>query len=469
MPSPTTTSVPQTQGIFGPAYRVITIALIALVTIVAFEMMSISTAMPLAAAELDMLRSYGLAFSVMYTTQLLGNVLAGVWTDRSGPMPSVFAGQILFAAGCATCALANSSELFLVGRALTGLGAGLLVVALYVVVGRFYPEVLRPKVFAAVSAAWVLPALIGPVIAGWLSQTVSWRWVFAIVVPPVVLTGFVIYARRSVVSGADSEVGESSRDHDEHVRAAWFGLGLAVAAGILQWGARELDPEINPRTIAAITGLVAVLLTAPFLIPKGTFRMARGLPSVILARMLLPGAYFGSLTYVPLMLEQVRGTGVTTAGLVLAVGALGWALGAWAQGQDAAARRRDRLVTFGGAAMAAALAGMATFATFGWPIWTLLPPMVVGGIAMGAAFSSVSVLALDRTPVEDHGSTATALTIGDMLGSILGVAGVTAGYALLTGGGEHVSGSTFGWLWGGLAVVAAVVIPTGLRIGAPAR
>ena len=62
--------------------------------------MAVSTAMPDAARELDAVRSYGLAFSVMLTTQLLGIVLAGVWCDRSGPLPSLFAGQLLFAAGC---------------------------------------------------------------------------------------------------------------------------------------------------------------------------------------------------------------------------------------------------------------------------------------------------------------------------------------------------------------------------------
>ena len=77
----------------SPAHRLVTISLVALVTIIAFEAMAISTAMPIIARDLDAVRSYGLAFSAMLTTQLLGIVLAGVWCDRRGPLPSLFAGQ----------------------------------------------------------------------------------------------------------------------------------------------------------------------------------------------------------------------------------------------------------------------------------------------------------------------------------------------------------------------------------------
>ncbi|OWB21642.1 MFS transporter [Xanthomonas oryzae pv. oryzicola] len=58
------------------------------------------------------------------------------------------------------------------------MGAGAYSVALYVIVGRLYPEVLRPCVFATFSAGWVVPSLIGPGISGWIVQHAGWRWVF---------------------------------------------------------------------------------------------------------------------------------------------------------------------------------------------------------------------------------------------------------------------------------------------------
>src|SRR5665647_717575 len=97
--------------------------------------------------------SYGLAFSFMLTAEMLGIVLAGVWADRRGPLPSLFAGQLLMAAGSAMAGLAPTFAVLLAGRLVAGLGAGLIVVALYVVIGRAYPDALRPRVFSWVSAA----------------------------------------------------------------------------------------------------------------------------------------------------------------------------------------------------------------------------------------------------------------------------------------------------------------------------
>ena len=182
------------RGPFDPAYRLISVALLALITIIAFEAMAISTAMPSAARDLDAVRSYGLAFSVMLTAQLLGIVLAGVWVDRAGPLPSLFTGQVLLAGGSGLCAVSGSLAPFLLGRAVTGLGAGLIVVTGYVLVGRTYPEAIRPRVFSMLSAAWVLPSLVGAPIAAWLTSTWSWRAVFGIVVVPVVATIAVVAA-----------------------------------------------------------------------------------------------------------------------------------------------------------------------------------------------------------------------------------------------------------------------------------
>lgn len=131
----------------GPAYRLVTIVMIAQVTLVAFESMAVTTAMPAVAAELDAVRSYGLAFSLFLSAQLLGTVLSGTWTDLRGPLPATLVGQAGLAIGSLIAGMADSFAVLLVGRMIAGLGGGLLVVALYVMIGRAYPESLRPKVF----------------------------------------------------------------------------------------------------------------------------------------------------------------------------------------------------------------------------------------------------------------------------------------------------------------------------------
>ncbi|WP_156996784.1 MFS transporter [Knoellia aerolata] len=450
-------------GLFGPEFAALTLAIVALITVIAFESMAVSTAMPEVAVELDAVRSYGLAFSVMLTLQLLGIVLAGVWCDRSGSLPSLLVGQVLFAVGCGICGASTEFAPFLLGRAVAGLGAGLTFVAGFVVVGRAYPAALRPKVFSVISAAWVLPALLGPVLAGWVTSTWSWRWVFWVVIAPVVVALVVVVARRGQIQAADTVVEASGRDHRSHVRAAWLGLGIAVSAGVMQWGTHELEMSWSPRTVAGLLGLLGMAVCAPLLLPRGTFAMRRGLPSVMLSRFFLPCAFFGTITYVPLMLTGERGFSLARAGTVLAVGSIGWSLGSWIQGRDRFAGSRDRLVSLGGASLALGLLGVVAITHLGWWPWLTAAALAVAGLGMGLGTASLSVLALSLTPPADHGSASSSLQLSDVLGSVIGIAGTGAVFAALhTRAGEDVP--VFVTMWLGTACVATLVVLAGRRI-----
>ncbi len=446
----------------GPAYRLVTVALLALVTIIAFEAMAISTAMPSVAGELNAVRSYGLAFSVMLTASMLGIVLAGVWSDRRGPLPSLFAGQVLMAAGSALAGLAPTFTIFLAGRLIAGLGAGLIIVALYVVIGRAFPDALRPKVFSWISAAWVLPSLIGPPIAGWLASTWSWRWVFLIVLAPIAVTITVFITQRERISTGSSTEGAEPSDRSGHSRLALLGLGVALSAGAMQWGSDQLVPvHALPLALAAL-GLVGVALTAPRLVPPGTMRMSRGLPSVMMSRFLLTAAFNGAITFIPLMLVNERNLSLTTAGVILSVGSLGWSFGSFVQGHRLMHNRRSELVAAGGAALTVGILLLAAIAGFGWHYYVVGLATAVSGLGMGLAMSSTSVLALSLSSVSDHGSSSSSLQLSDVLGSVMGISAAGAVFAAM----HNPDGSdirVFELIWISLAAVAALVMVGGQR------
>jgi len=448
------------------------VALLALVTIIAFEAMAISTAMPSVAKDLDAVRSYGLAFSLMLTAELLGIVLAGVWSDRHGPLPSLFTGQALLAAGSAVAGLAQTFPLLLVGRLIAGLGSGLIIVALYVVIGRAYPDSLRPKVFSWISAAWVLPSLIGPPISGWLASTWSWRWVFLIVLVPIAVTFVVVLSQRDhITAGAlhpDAEIGAGAGagagvGHVSHRQMAFLGLAVAVSAGAMQWGADQLSTSHLLPVAVAVLGFVGVAVIAPRLLPPGTLRMARGLPSVMNSRFLLTGSFNGAVTFIPLMLVNERHLGLTTAGFMLTVGSLGWSLGSFVQGHHALHNRRSELVITGGASLALGILLLAAIAQFGWHYYFVGLATTLSGLGMGLAMSSTSVLSLALSAVRDHGRTASSLQLADVLGSVLGISAAGAVFAAM----HDPHGSdvpVFVLMWVILAGVASLVVAGGQRI-----
>ena len=447
----------------GRAYRLLTVALLALVTIIAFETMAISTAMPRVAQDLNAVRSYGLAFSVMLTAEMLGIVLAGVWSDLSGPLPSLFAGQVLMALGSAMAGLAPTFTALLVGRLIAGLGAGLIVVALYVVIGRAYPDALRPKVFSWVSAAWVLPSLIGPPIAGWLASTWSWRWVFLIVLAPIAVTFAVVMSQRERINQggptAQSPPSEGS-ERPGHLRLALLGFGVALSAGAMQWGSDQLVPVHALPVALTGLGLVGVAVTAPRLVPPGTLRMSRGLPAVMMSRFLLTAAFNGALTFVPLMLVNERHLSLTTAGITLTVGTLGWSFGSFVQGHHVMINRRSELVVAGGASLTVGILLLAAIAGFGWHYYLVGLATAVAGLGMGLAMSSTSVLSLALSPVRDHGSTSSSLQLSDVLGSVMGISAAGGVFAAL----HNPTGSdtgVFELIWVSLAAVSALVMVGG--------
>jgi len=454
----------------GRAYRLLTVALLALVTIIAFENMAISTAMPAVAKDLDAVRSYGLAFSFMLTAMLLGIVLAGVWADRSGPLPSLFAGQLLMAAGSAIAGLAPTFTVLLAGRLLAGLGGGLIVVALYVVIGRAYPDALRPKVFSWVSAAWVLPSLVGPPVAGWVTSTWSWRWVFLLVIAPMAVTLAVVSTQRDRITGGpaadgtrpDQSATDGPADRSGHRRLALLGLGVAVSAGAMQWGSTQLSAGRAVPVILTVLGLAGIAATAPRLVPAGTLRMSRGLPSVMMSRFLLTASFNGALTFIPLMLVSERHLSLTTAGIMLTVGALGWSFGSFVQGHHALSDRRSELVVAGGASLTVGILLLAAIAAFGWPSNLVGLATVLCGLGMGLAMSSISVLSLALSAVRDHGRTSSSLQVADVLGSVLGISAAGAVFAAM----HNPLGSdirVFELIWVCLAAVSALVMISGQR------
>jgi len=141
-----------TPSILSPRYRATTIGMVALVSLYGFEALAVAAAMPTVAHDLDGLRLYALAFGGTLATSVIGMTLAGRWSDRLGPARPLWLGLVCFIAGLLLAGFAHTMPQLVLGRLLQGLGAGAVSVSLYVMVGRTFPEDMRPRVFAAFSS-----------------------------------------------------------------------------------------------------------------------------------------------------------------------------------------------------------------------------------------------------------------------------------------------------------------------------
>jgi MFS family permease len=397
----------------------LTVGMVTLVTFVAFEAVAVTAAMPTVAQALDGLALYGFAFGGPFATGIVATVIAGTWGDRRGPAGPTLVGVALFSLGLLLAGLAQDIWTLIAGRLVQGFGGGLVTVALYVVVGRAYPASAHPKVFSAFSAAWVLPAVVGPAIAGLIVEHLGWRWVFLLIAIATLPVAAVIQPHVRQIAGG----GTSSQK-----RVPWA-VGVAGGVLLLHWGGQS-------GQLAAIgAGLLVVAVCGPRLLPAGTFTGGRGLPSVILVRGFAGAAFMQADVFIPLLLTRERGLTPSLAGLTLTAGALLWSAGSWIQARQGqrfspAARLRVGLSGIAlGVLSAVALVAPAV------PVTVVVAGWCVAGFGMGCASPTAAALVLQLSPPGEQGVNSSALSVADsLLTTVVLAVGGSMFAALVTAG-----------------------------------
>jgi MFS family permease len=434
------------SALWAPDRRAATTGLLLLVTLAAFEEMGVSTAVPTLIHDLHGESLYSWPFTMFLAGQVVGNVVGGQVCDRRGPARMLLLGPLLFALGLVVAGTSGSMAQLLVGRVLQGLGGGAQVVALYVLIAIVFPERDRPAAFGAIATAWVVPSLIGPTVSGLVTQYLNWRWVF-LGLAPLVLIGWalVVLVVRRLPPFEPAESGERRRGMT--LAAVVGAIGLAVVSSASD------HPDAVGVAIVVI-GLAAMAPAVLVLLPKGTLRVRRGLPSSVLARAVMSAAFIGSEAFLPLVLQQVHGFSPALAGVPLTAAAVGW----WA-GSSWQARRPDTsrtvFVRWGFVAIALGLVLVTLVAPTWGPAWLAAPAWLVGGLGMGLATASVSVLVLGQSPAADRGFNSAAVQLSDLFGQSVAIA---LGGVLVAQLGPAGGWAPLNALLVALALVGALVI-----------
>lgn len=439
--------------LFDRNHRAVTIGVVAAMTMFAFEGIGVITAMPVIAERLDGLNVYGWAFNAYMMASLIGIVVAGDWADRSGPRIPFLAGLAMFGLGASLAALAWAMPVLIAARFVQGFGGGVGIVTVYVVLGRAFPDYLRPKAFALLSASWVIPSMVGPFISGVLVEYVSWRAVFWIVVPFIIPPALLLAPRLRGFEGTPHE--EGSRDGRTLVAlAAAGGLGLVQESGVRR-GAVGVG--------LVVAGGAVLVATLRSLLPKGSLVFARGLPTTVMLRGLLAASFFGAETFVPLALRTIRGVGPTGAGLVVSLGAVGWAVGSQIQGRAYGRIPRWRLIQFGSLAVMLSIVALAPVMLPTVPVAFAAGAWIIGAIGMGACFGAIGTLTLEQSNPGEEGFNSAALQICDSVGSVLAVAATGAIFAAAEAA-DSITGWTFVALWWVAAAVALIAVVVAPRV-----
>ncbi|WP_199425252.1 MFS transporter [Actinotalea solisilvae] len=403
---------------WAPGLRGVTVAMLLLVALNAFEALAVTTTMPTVVDALGGLELYAMAFAAPVASSVVGMVLAGMWSDRRGPGGAVLAGVALFVAGLAVAGTAPAMPFVVAGRVVQGLGSGMIGVALYVLVARVYPDRLQARVFAAFAAAWVLPAVVGPALAGLVSDTLGWRWVF-LGVPLLALPAAVALRPALTAGGGPGDVVDaapSDADPGGAQPPARRRLPSAVGAGggalALHWAGQQDGAAAGAAVLA---GLVLVAVSAPALLPRGSLRLARGLPTVVVLRGLFAAGFFGAEVFLPLVLVSERGLRPAVAGLALTTAAVLWSTGSWLRGRQEGRWSDPAVLRVGGALLASGIALGATTALEAVPVAVGLVGWGLSGLGMGMVYPTLSLLTLRLSAPAEQGANSSSLQLAEAL------------------------------------------------------
>src|SRR5690606_16068539 len=167
-------------------------------------------------------------------------------------------GLLVFAVGLVVAGLAPSMPVLVLGRVVQGFGAGVVPAVGYVAIGRFYPVELRPRMFAVLSTAWVVPGVIGPALSERVSAWVGWRWVFLGLLPLVVAAGAMIVPTMFRQAGSGGDTGSARQDaavrwaRRPMVEAARVAAGAALVVGGLGRDGWELVPFVAAGVLVGV-------------------------------------------------------------------------------------------------------------------------------------------------------------------------------------------------------------------------
>ena len=435
--------------------RALAVGLVLSVTLVAFESTAVITALPTITDELDGLSLYGTTIAAYMLADLIALVWSGETADRRGVRLPFLICIGFFISGLVVAATAQSMIVVVIGRFLQGAGSGGFAPLSYICVRRAFPEARQGSMYASLSAGWVLPSLIAPAVAGIVTDTLGWRWVFIGIAPPAVAVA--LLTARAMGSIAPPEPREE-RHPSRLPRAVQASAGVGCVAFGLQ----------NQRLVLTIVLTFAgVVIAAPALrrlLPAGTFRARPGLPAILAVRFLATATFLGVDSFVPLAADRFHSARPIVQGFVVAGSAV-----AWSAGQAYAARRGTTLLPRTGArtGFTLLLTGVALTAPVLWSSWPLAATFVswcIGGLGIGILFNPTTVASMSYAVDGHEGTVSSQVHLADSLGfgimSVIG--GATVAYA------DHSSLSLRSALGTNFALAAAcacvgLVVSSGVR------
>ncbi|MVO98392.1 DHA2 family efflux MFS transporter permease subunit [Paenibacillus lutrae] len=387
----------------------------------ALEQTIVGTAMPTIISELQGFEIFAWVTTAYMITSTVVVPIVGKLSDLYGRRLLYLIGAIIFAAGSALCATAESMEMLVAYRALQGIGGGMLMPLSQTIIGDIFTAEQRAKWQGVFGAIFGLSSVIGPFIGGVIVDAVSWHWIFLMNVPFGILSAVMIFM------GMKNEFVKRT----QRVEIDYLGIFTLVPALILflyglTFGGDQF--EWNSATSYLIFG-GALLFTIVFLYAEtkakepvldlSLFRN-RVFTTTNALGFLLGLGMFGAIMFVPLFMQGIMGVSPTKAGSTMTPMMIALIVSSVLGGQ-LLLRMPYRSVLAGG--MIITTAGFYLISTMGLDtsMWMVYLYMVILGLGMGLVMPTLMIAVQNEFSKDRLGTVTSASTFFRSIGGTIGV------------------------------------------------
>ena len=395
----------------------------------ALDQTIVGPALPTIATDLNGNELYVWAITIYLLTSTISVPFWGKLSDLYGRKPIFMIGIVIFLIGSALSGLSQNMAMLIVFRGIQGVGAGSLFPVALAIIGDMFTPQERGKYQGLFGAVFGIAFILGPLVGGFLTEQVSWHWIFYVNIPIGIVSLFVIQRLLPNVKDAGA-----SRNFDI-LGGAIFTVAITfLLLGLTNKGLTDsVTHQLNEWTVPSVGGFILIGLVGIVLfvlaearakepiVPLHLFRI-RTYSSSMVSTFFASFAFFGAIVFLPRWFQVVQGFSPTDSGLAVLPLVVGLIFSSIASGLFVSRTGRYKWLTVGAIVLMGLATALMTNLTADTPLGVVWFWMFIAGLGVGPTFAVFTIIVQNAVPFHELGVATSNLTFFRQIGGSVSLA-----------------------------------------------